>query len=127
MQEDLGGIGNLSDTYAELGKANIPDGWTDTDMIADGAVTAAKLDLQDATNAMFAQVIQRAQFTDAYLQAPTMTGAKIDADSLTVQGKDILQMIEDLSGLAADAERIKKLEESVKEIIEALSNVIATE
>ncbi|MFR8548835.1 MAG: phage tail protein [Lachnospiraceae bacterium] len=127
MQEDLGGIGNLSDTYAELGKANIPDGWTDTDMIADGAVTAAKLDLQDATNAMFAQVIQGAQFTDAYLQAPTMTGAKIDADSLTVQGKDILQMIEDLSGLAADAERIKKLEESVKEIIEALSNVIATE
>ena len=54
-----------------------------------------------------------------------VVGAIIDAESLTVNGKDIMKMIEDLSGLAADAERIRKLEESVQEIIEALSNAIS--
>ncbi len=125
MQEDLGGIGDLSSTYAELGKTNIPAGWVDTDLIEDHAVTAEKADLTSIMNAMFAQVITNAQFVDAYLQSPTLLGADIDAASLTANGKDILKMIEDMSGLAADAERINKLEQSVQEIIEALSNVIA--
>ena len=76
---------------------------------------------------MFLQVITNAQFVDAYLQSPTLSGANIDAASLTAKGKDILKMIDDLSGLAADAERIRKLEESVKEITEALGNAISAE
>ncbi len=127
IQQDIGGIGNLSATYAELGKANIPSGWVDTDMIEDHAVTAEKTDLTSVTNAMFLQVITNAQFVDAYLQSPTLSGANIDAASLTAKGKDILKMIDDLSGLAADAERIRKLEESVKEITEALGNAISAE
>lgn len=127
IQQDIGGIGNLSATYAELGKANIPAGWVDTDMIEDHAVTAEKTDLTSVTDAMFSQVITNAQFVDAYLQSPTLSGANIDAASLTANGKDILKMIEDLAGLATDAEKINKLEQSVQEIIEALSNVIADE
>lgn len=111
----------------EEGKANIPAGWVNTDMIEDHAVTAEKTDLTSVTDAMFSQVITNAQFADAYLQSPILSGANIDAASLTANGKDILKMIEDMAGLAADAERIKKLEESVQEIIKALSNAISVE
>lgn len=124
MQDDIGGLGHLSDTYVELGKANIPAGWVDAEMIAAGAVTAEKLNLKDVTNAMFTQVIQGAQFTDAYLQNPTLTGAKIDAAALTAGGKDILRMIEDLSGLIADAERILKLEQEVKKLNEIVAKIV---
>lgn len=64
------------------------------------------------------------KFNGATLTNPTITGAIIDAQSLVVGGRDVVRLLESLSGEADAAERLNTLEEKVNTILAALKNVI---
>lgn len=115
IKNGMAGMENLRGTFVEISKENLPAGW----------MTADKTDIQGISDAIFLNVIQGAEFVNPYMQNPRMTGADIEADSLMVGGKDVVQILDDLSGLTADAERISTLEEQVKSILTALQNVIS--
>lgn len=127
LERNIGTIGDLTQTYAMLSKANVPSGWVVTDMIAAGSVTVEKTDVAGLAEEIFSGVITAPEFVDAYLQNPTITGAVIDADSLTVNGTDIVQLLESLADVEANEQRLTALEEQVASIIATLKNVIADE
>ncbi|MDO4324068.1 MAG: phage tail spike protein [Lachnospiraceae bacterium] len=119
MENEIGNVGNLNESYARLDGSNIPRGWVENDMLSDGAVTAEKVDIQNLVQKLFADVITGPKFADAVL-----TGADIEAESLKVNGKDVGQILENLSGQIDADERITALEEKVEAVIAALRNVI---
>lgn len=127
LEENIGTIGDLTQTYAMLSKANVPEGWIGTDQLAYGAVTAEKLDLTDVIDAIFSNVIIAPEFVDAYLQRPVITEAVIDAEELKVNGTDIVQLLEELADVKQNEQRLTELEEKMTEVIAALANVIADE
>lgn len=127
LERSIGTIGDLTQTYAMLSKANVPSEWVETDMLADGSVTVEKMDVASLAEEIFSGVITSPEFVDAYLQNPTITGAVIDADSLTVDGTDIAQLLENLADVKVNEQRLTSLEEQVASIIAALKNVIADE
>lgn len=127
IEQNIGTIGDLTLTYAMLSKANVPSEWVETDMLADGSVTVEKMDVASLAEEIFSGVITSPEFVDAYLQNPTITGAVIDADSLTVDGTDIAQLLENLADVKVNEQRLTSLEEQVASIIAALKNVIADE
>lgn len=127
IKQNIGTIGDLTQTYAILSKSNVPEGWIGTELIADGAVSAEKVNLTDLTDAIFSSVITGSEFVNAYLQNPTLTGAMIDAEQLTVSGTDIVQLLEELKDVKLSEQRIADLEKQVEKIIATLKNVIADE
>lgn len=127
MKEQLSNIGDMHENFAELNKGNIPSGWVDNAMIRDKAVTSAKMDIQDIITSIFSNAIMEAKFINACIQNPVITGATIEADTLTVKGRNITKLIESISEYMPDIERITDLEEKVSNILSALSNVIADE
>lgn len=127
IEENVGNLGDLSQTYVQLGKANVPEGWVDTSMLGAETVTPEKIDIQSLIDSIFASVISGPQFVNAYLQSPTLSEAVIDAESLTINGKDVAQTLQTLEGMTGEAERITALEEKVTKIINVLKNVITDE